>query len=100
MHGHSDTESDSEHENDTVYKNGINYLRFRRSTLSSGEKNTGCNELVRDQDALSAVEQIKSVDLFIVHKVYFHWNVKGMVTHCFIGYRHSRSGPQSLQYHR
>lgn len=67
MHGHSDTES--EREDGTEYKNGvISCLSFSRPNLSIDDEN---HELVRDQDALHAVEQIKSVDLLAIYEVCF-----------------------------
>jgi hypothetical protein len=93
----NDSDTESEHEYDTRCKDGvINGLRFSCSNLSTGEKNASCNALVRDQDALSAVEQIKSVDLSTICQVRIHRNTKTMVIHCFIGYRHPRSRTQSI----
>jgi len=62
----SDSDTESEHECHTRSNDGVtdDLTRGLSLSTSTGEQITR-NELLRDRDALSAVKQIKSVDLSI-----------------------------------
>jgi hypothetical protein len=72
---HSGSDTESEHESHTGCHDGaFGSLRLSRSALSTstGKNITESNESLRDLDALSAIEQIKSVDVSTVCHVCFH----------------------------
>jgi copper oxidase (laccase) domain-containing protein len=72
---YSDSDTESEHESHTGCNDGaFGSPRRPRSALSTstGEDITDCNEFLRDQDALSAIEQIKSVDVCTICQVSFY----------------------------
>lgn len=76
----SDSDTESEHEcsieprlgcKDGVI-NGLTSSRSESSTFNGGKNASRHEQLVRNQDSLLAVEQIKSVDLSTVHQVRLH----------------------------